>query len=113
SFAVGANGEIYERFADAGAFLMRAGREIVVDPAEGVSGDVLRLYLLGPVLALALHQRGWLMLHASAVAMGQQAVAFLGGSGWGKSTMAGVLHQRGHALVADDFVAVPAEGAAG
>jgi hypothetical protein len=40
-------------------------------------------------------------------------VAFLGGSGWGKSTMAGVLHQRGHALVADDFVAVPAAGELG
>ncbi|MEP7358787.1 MAG: serine kinase, partial [Anaerolineales bacterium] len=107
-FAVGAAGEIYQSFPDAGSFLMRAGREIVVDPAEGVGGDVLRLYLLGPVLALALHQRGWLMLHASVVAMGEQAVAFLGGSGWGKSTMAGMLHQRGHALVADDFVAVPA-----
>ncbi len=107
-FAVGAGGEIYQSYPEAGSFLLRAGREIVIDPADGVSGDVLRLYLLGPVLALALHQRGWLMLHASAVAIGEQAVAFLGGSGWGKSTMAGALRQRGHALVADDFVAVPA-----
>ncbi|HUS14177.1 MAG TPA: hypothetical protein VM536_04070, partial [Chloroflexia bacterium] len=57
-FAVGAAGEIYQSFPDAGAFEMRAGTEIVVDPAEGVSGDELRLYLLGPALALALHQRG-------------------------------------------------------
>jgi hypothetical protein len=112
-FAVGAAGELYQNFPDAGAFRMRAGAEIVVDPNEGVTGDALRLYLLGPALALALHQRGWLMLHASAVAIGEQAVAFLGGSGWGKSTMAGVLRQRGHALVADDFVAVPAESKAG
>src|SRR6185369_15873344 len=58
-FAVGAGGEIYQSFPEAGNFLLRAGREIVVDPVDGVSCDILRLYLLGPVLALALHQRGW------------------------------------------------------
>ena len=105
--------EIYLVYQEAGSFAIHAGREIVVDAPAGLDEDVLRLYLLGPVLALALHQRGWLMLHASAVAIGGRVAAFLGGSGWGKSTMAAALHQRGHALVADDFVAVPAADQAG
>jgi len=100
-------------FRDAGAFQICGGREITVDPAPLAGADVLRLYLLGPVLAVALYQRGWLILHASAVAIDGRVAAFLGGSGWGKSTMAAALQQRGHPLVADDFIAVPVGPLAG
>ena len=68
--------------------------------------DLLRLYLLGPALALLLHQRGFLVLHASAVSLDGGVVAFLGHSGHGKSTTAATLHARGAAIVADDVVAV-------
>lgn len=91
---------------EAGAFLVRGGNEIVIDPAPGVEGHTLRLFLLGPALGLLLHQRGFLILHASAVAIEGQAVAFLGGPGWGKSTTAAALHARGHSLVVDDVLAV-------
>ena len=102
-------------FKDAGKYAVRAGREIVLDPRPGVDERVLRLYLLGPALALALHQRGWLVLHASAVALGGQAVGFLGAPKEGKSTLAAALRQRGPDLVTDDVVAVavPPERAAG
>jgi hypothetical protein len=100
-------------FRDAGAFLVRSGREITADQAPRAGESVLRLYLLGPVLAVALYQRGWLILHASAVAIDGRVAAFLGGSGWGKSTLAASLQQRGHPLVADDFIAVPIGAQAG
>lgn len=99
-------GEILLGFRDAGKYAVRAGREIVLDPLPEVDARVLRLYLLGPALALALHQRGWLVLHASAVAVGGQAVGFLGAPREGKSTLAAALHQRGPDLVTDDVVAV-------
>jgi hypothetical protein len=99
-------GEVCLVYRDAGAFLIRAGSEIVIDALPGVEARMLRLYLLGPALALALHQRGWLVLHASAVDLGGAVTGFLGGPRWGKSTMAATLHRRGHALVADDFIAV-------
>ena len=102
-----AAGDASLAFRDAGAFLVRGGQEILVDPAPRTGDSLLRLYLLGPVLAVALHQRGWLILHASAVDLGGRVAAFLGGSGWGKSTLAAALQQRGHPLVADDFIAVP------
>ncbi|MCC7360994.1 MAG: hypothetical protein IT317_16035 [Anaerolineales bacterium] len=93
-------------FRDAGKLAVQGGRAITLDPLPNADPRVLRLYLLGPALALALHQRGWLVLHASAVALHGRAVAFLGAPKAGKSTLAAALHQRGAALVADDVVAV-------
>jgi hypothetical protein len=45
-------------------------------------------------------------LHASAVAYGEQAVAFVGPAGAGKSTTAAALALRGHAVLSDDVVAL-------
>lgn len=89
-----------------GAFLVRRGREIIVDAAPDVEDRVLRLSILGPALALLLHQRGFLVLHSSVVARAGDAVAFLGDSGWGKSTIAAALHAKGYDLVADDVGAI-------
>ena len=95
-----------------GRFSLRAGRQVLVEPQAGASEHTLRSLLLGPVLATVLFQRGFLVLHASAVALRDAhgnwgAVAFLGESGEGKSTMAAALHARGFPLVADDIIAVP------
>jgi hypothetical protein len=63
-------------------------------------------YLLGPVLGLLLRLRGVTCLHASAVAFGDSAVAFVGSEGAGKSTTAAALAKRGHAILSDDVVAL-------
>jgi hypothetical protein len=89
-----------------GLFLVQNGNEIVIEPAPAVEARALRLYLLGPVFASLLHQRGFLVLHASAVALNGSGVGFLGGSGWGKSTLAAAFQANGHALIADDVIAV-------
>lgn len=89
-----------------GAFLIRGGNEIIVDPDPKVGQQVLRLFLLGRVLGTLLHQRGLLVLHASAVATNGSAIAFMGGKGWGKSTLAGAMYEEGHSIVADDVVAI-------
>jgi hypothetical protein len=96
----------YLFWQEVGAFRITGGNEITVEPATGVEERVLRLFLLGPALALLLSQRGLLVLHASAVAIEGRAVAFLGESGHGKSTTAAAFHARGHPVVADDAVAV-------
>ena len=98
--------EAYLFWGGVGAFLVREGREIVVDPAPEADEQVFRPYITGPVLAVLLRQRGFLILHASAVAVDGQVVAFMGSKGWGKSTAAAALHARGYPLVADDVMAV-------
>ncbi len=89
-----------------GCFLVRDGKEIIIDPLPGVEERVIRLPLLGVVMAVLLYQRGLLVLHASAVALSDGVVAFLGEKGQGKSTMAATLYARGHTLIADDVVAL-------
>jgi hypothetical protein len=97
---------VYLAWKDVGAFLVRGGNEIVCDPSPQVSRHEFRRPLLGAVLGVLLHQRGLLTLHASAVSIAGSAVAFLGGKGRGKSTMAAALQSRGHALLCDDVMAM-------
>jgi hypothetical protein len=93
-----------------GAFLVCSGREIVVDVRSELDDRLVHLLLLGPVFAALLHQRGQLVLHASAVSIDGDMVAFLGPSGCGKSTIAAALYARGHAMVADDVFAADMTG---
>jgi hypothetical protein len=89
-----------------GKFRVSRGVEVVVDPCPGVEERLVRLPLLGAILAVLLHQRGCLVLHASAVAIDGEAIIFVGHKGWGKSTIAATLYARGHQLIADDIVAL-------
>jgi len=73
---------------------------------ENLLIDDATAYLLGPVIGLLLRLRGVICLHASAVTLGDSAVAFVGSEGAGKSTTAAALAQRGHTVISDDIVAL-------
>ncbi|HEX4123614.1 MAG TPA: hypothetical protein VHY37_02745 [Tepidisphaeraceae bacterium] len=88
------------------AFLIRQGNEIIVDSVPGADAAQQRLFLLGPALGMLLHQRGKLVLHASAIAVGGAAVAFLADKGLGKSTIAAAFCAAGHGLIVDDILAI-------
>jgi hypothetical protein len=95
---------------EVGAFQVRDGREIIIDPTYASDHDGIRLLLLGSVFGVLLHQRQTLLLHASAVAIDGRVVAFMGHSGWGKSTMAAAFHAAGHEVLTDDITAIAIEG---
>ena len=87
-------------------FLLSGGREIIFEPAPGVEAGDVAIFLVGTVFGILLHQRGEIVLHASAVRVAGKAVLFCGASGSGKSTLAAALAQRGFPTVSDDFCAV-------
>jgi len=87
-------------------FFERAGTEIWVTWPDSLTLEATVSYLLGPVLGFVLRLRGVTCLHASAVAFGGRAAAFLGPPGFGKSTMAAAFAGRGHAVLSDDVVAL-------
>ncbi|MEO5929563.1 MAG: hypothetical protein ABIR47_06500 [Candidatus Kapaibacterium sp.] len=89
-----------------GRFRIRDGREITVQPDPGVDVRVLRSLVMGPFMAMLLHQRGMLVLHGSGVEVDGRAIGFLGDSGQGKSTTAAALIAAGHRLISDDLLPV-------
>jgi hypothetical protein len=103
--------EAYLFWEEDGVYLVRGGREIVVDPAPGANERLLSLVILGMAMGILLHQRGGLTLHGSAVAVDGAALAFLGAKGAGKSAIAAALEARGHQLVADDVVVLDVQAA--
>lgn len=69
-------------------------------------------WITGSLLAQALVLRGHAVLHASVVATPAGAVAFLGDSGHGKSSLAAHLVQAGYQFVADDHLVLSRNAAA-
>jgi hypothetical protein len=86
------------------------GRRVVGAPPAGPAWRWERL-VLAQVLPLAAVLRGTDVLHASAVALHGCAVAFLGSSGAGKTTLASRIVARGARLVTDDVLAIDVAGA--
>jgi hypothetical protein len=83
-------------------YLIREGREIVIDIHPEGSERNVRLFLLGSVLGVLCHQRGLLPLHANAIVIGDGAFAFAGPSGAGKSTLAAHFSRSGYQVLCDD-----------
>ncbi|MER9006302.1 MULTISPECIES: serine kinase [unclassified Mesorhizobium] len=96
----------YLAWRTVGAFLITDACRIEVEPAPDVDDALLAFPLLGPVMALLLHQRGLLILHASAIAVGGKSAVFMGDKGAGKSTTASAMIRAGHRLLTDDVVAL-------
>lgn len=94
--------------------LLTKGRELRYEIDAGVMADDATVFLSGTGMGILLHQRRQILLHASAVRVGNGAVLFCGPSGAGKSTLAAALANHGHDLLADDFcsVSLPPSGPA-
>jgi hypothetical protein len=83
--------------------LLIGGNEILFETASGVSAEEAAVFVSGTGFGILLHQRGRIVLHASAVRVNGSAVLFCGPSGAGKSTLAAALVDAGYDLVTDDF----------
>ncbi|WP_233994302.1 hypothetical protein [Erythrobacter litoralis] len=88
---------------DTGKWEVSAGNAIEVHPLAGADPIAVRLFTLGTAWGVTGYQRGWPMLHGSAVMGPKGAVLFCGRQGAGKSTLAAALAERGCPLVSDDL----------
>jgi hypothetical protein len=81
-------------------------RDVTVHLHPGADPGLVPVLAAGALLAVHLTLRHELVLHASAVQVNGHAVAFVGRSGMGKSTLAAALCDNGCPLVADDVLRV-------
>lgn len=79
-------------------------------PGPGTVLDTSIHLFLNQVLPLILSTRGNLVLHSSAVAIGERAAAFVGSTGLGKSTLAASLAANGVKFVSDDCLVIDPTG---
>lgn len=103
------NGDIFLYLETIGKAKISGVDQITVDPIsdpEKFDDTNIIPLLLGPVLALLLHQRGFLVLHGSSVKYKDKTIAFIGSRGIGKSTTAINLYKNGYPLVNDDILAI-------
>lgn len=110
SFSHAAENMLWLHIPDVARYLVRDGREIIYQPAEGSDADSVRVFILGTCIAALLSQRGQLVLHGNAFEVGDGCAICVGESGAGKSTLAARMLQRGHRIIADDVCPVDSAG---
>ncbi|MCE7698049.1 MAG: hypothetical protein K8E24_004165 [Methanobacterium paludis] len=87
-------------------FRVKYGKEIIVNSNVNIEEMFLRSLLLGQGMGVLLYQRGYLVLHGSAVNINGNAVGFVGWQGEGKSTAVAALNAKGYPLVTDDILTI-------
>ena len=98
-------------YSDGARFVIaRTGCEVFADWPDRLTLEDISPYVVGPVLGFILRLRGIFSLHASAVALGNDAIALVGPPGAGKSTTAAAFARCGHRVISDDVVALRQEG---
>ena len=97
------------RFVDLADFCVSSdGLRVECWPAPDVWDASIRHLYLNQVLPLALSRQGILVFHASAVEIDGKAIAFMGESGRGKSTLAASFATHGFRFLTDDGLVVEA-----
>jgi hypothetical protein len=105
------NGQSYLRWDELFEFLIDAdGRRIWCGWLGAVSLESLQVYLLGHALSFALIKQGYEPLHATSIVIDGNAIAFLGSSGFGKSSLAAAFLAVGHRLLTDDMLLLTRTG---
>jgi hypothetical protein len=99
------DGSIHLHWPGLFEFLVSAdGNRVGWRNLDGTRREALEEYLLGQVLSFAMLVRGVEPLHATAVVVGGGAVAFLGDSGYGKSTLGASFVRENYPLLTDDVL---------
>jgi len=99
------------RYYGLGDFELSADlRTLSVRMVVGQDPGLASVVVAGAVLSFVLLMRGEPVLHASAVVLGGTALAFVGCSGMGKSTMATLMCAQGASLLTDDVLRLDVSG---
>lgn len=105
------NGGYLVEFPDVARFHISGdAAHVGVTPVPDTPAVSVRHLLLNQVLPLVLSRRRPMVLHAGAVSINEEVVAFVGPTGAGKSTLVAACAALGAAVVADDSVVLHRAG---
>ena len=105
------DGTIYLGWDTVGEFVVSAdGRDIRCRRADDATWESFEAYMFGQALSFALVKQRIEPLHATTVVVDGEAIAFLGASAHGKSSLAASFLSAGHRLLTDDLLVVEKRG---
>ncbi|GAB4022938.1 hypothetical protein GCM10028808_71920 [Spirosoma migulaei] len=104
-FAQNGPQQLWLNWAPILSFMVVNGQELVLDTTQ-TDEDLLSLFTLSEALGLILFQRGYFLLHGSAIHLNGKGVVFLGEPGAGKSTTVAAFAQGGVSVISDDMVCI-------
>jgi hypothetical protein len=99
------------RFPDLADFFISAGRKKVrCYPEPDIPLETIRHLFLDQIIPLLLSKPGKPVLHASAVSVPEGAIAFMGTTGTGKSTLTASFARQGFPVLTDDCLLLREKG---
>ena len=102
--------DYFLRFPELADFwISREGDQIECFFIPGTSEETIRHLLIDQLIPRLVAHQGRIVLHASAIKMKGGMIAFLGESGWGKSTLATSFYEHGYPLLTDDCLLLKPE----
>ena len=106
------NGAFFRfQYSDGTTFIIDgSGNRIWAKWPKNLTFEDTTNYLLGHIMGFVLGLRGVTCLHASAIAVDDYAIAFLGPGGGGKSTVAAAFAMQGNPVLTDDIIALNDKG---
>lgn len=87
------------------SFLALNGNQLILETTE-TDEDTVSLFTLSEALGLILFQKGYFLLHGSAIQIDRKGVVFLGQPGAGKSTTVAAFAQKETKVLCDDLVCI-------
>ena len=91
---------------EVGTFQITLEGNIRYRRVPAASDELIRVPLLGSILAVALHFRNTLVMHGNAMFVDGKAAILVGAKGRGKSTLSAAMLNRGHRVYAEDTASV-------
>lgn len=93
------------RFPDKADFeISEQGQEVSCWPVQNVSTEEAQTLFNNAIAPIIGNHNGGLFLHGSAVRVGEKAIAFLGHSRSGKTTLAGAMAKHGYPFLTEDVI---------
>ena len=97
--------QIWLDWGPVGQFMATNGNELLVDTTTTDEG-LLSLFTMSEAIGLLLFQRGYFLLHGSAIQLNDKGVVFVGQPGAGKSTTVAAFANKGVSVMSDDLVCI-------
>ena len=109
NFGRSKTGEFVLEFPNFVTFSIQNNKYLRAYPKKAICIETISHLLLDQVVPLLLNQQGSCVLHSSVIEIKEKAIAFIGETGSGKSTISAEFCRQGYRMISEDFLCLNIE----